>query len=199
MKTSCIRQPQKSHSIQISAWQVEFCRGNHCAAFILSYFIDQHDSKLNHDHYCRRASSIIEFHDNDRSQNQDACLFFSVEYISEGILGTYGNTTIFSALKLLEELGAISIHTNPNLRYPADKTKYFIFYPDVCNDWIEESHLLKAKLLDTPKSREEFFDNHGRLKTNDREFKIKSRSLKNEPLKNTLKPSKSNKMKSKEI
>ncbi|MBX9703177.1 MAG: hypothetical protein K2X39_03395 [Silvanigrellaceae bacterium] len=179
MKTSCIRQPQNNHYIQVSAWQVQFCRGNHCAAFILSHFIGWHDWKLNHDEYYHRVNNIAEFHGDGRPHDQNAYLFFSIEEISEGILGTYGKNTITSALQFLEELGVISAHKNPNPRYHFDKTKYFIFYPDVCNDWIDANCSLKKEALDEkPKLTTQVADSSDRLLLNDRIPKIKSPSPK---------------------
>ena len=177
MKSSCIQQPKNNHYIQVSAWQVQFCRGNHCAAFILSHFIAWHDWKLNHDEYYQRVNNIAEFHGDGRPHDQNAYLFFSMEEISEGILGAYGKNTIISALQLLEDLGAISVHKNPNPRYHFDKTKYFIFYPEVCNDWIEESYLNKAEVVEDDEEIAELtvqsVNNLDRLKVNDRSSKTK--------------------------
>lgn len=177
MKSSCIQQPKNNHYIQVSAWQVQFCRGNHCAAFILSHFIAWHDWKLNHDEYYQRVNNIAEFHGDGRPHNQNAYLFFSMDEISEGILGAYGKNTIISALQLLEDLGVISVHKNPNPRYHFDKTKYFIFYPEVCNDWIEESYLNKAEVVEDEEAIAELavqpVNNLDRLKVNDRSSKTK--------------------------
>ena len=176
MKSSCIRQPQNNRYIQVCEWQVQFCQGNHCAAFVLSHFIAWHNWKLNHDEYYHRVNNIAESHGDGRPHDQNAYLFFSMDEISEGILGTYGKNTINNALQLLEELGAISIHKNPNPRYHFDKTKYFIFYPEVCNVWIEKSNSNNTQDESSEQFTQQPIDNSDRLKINDRYSKIKSPS-----------------------
>ncbi len=172
MKSSCIQQPKNNHYIQVSAWQVQFCQGNHCAAFVLSHFIAWHDWKINHDEYYQRVNNIAELHGDGRPHEQNAYLFFSMDEISEGILGTYGKNTINNALQFLEDLGAISVHKNPNPRYHFDKTKYFIFYPEVCNDWI--AHNEKNDFLGQVTAQA--LDNPDRLKVTDRSSKINAPS-----------------------
>lgn len=136
MKTSCIRHPEKSRYIQLHAWQVEFCRGNHCAALLLSYFSTWHDWKLVNDQYYQRANTIAEMHGDGRPHNENAYLFFSTENLIDGCMGLYGKKAVTDALDLLVELRVITVHKNPNPRYHFDKTKYFQFYPNICNRWI---------------------------------------------------------------
>jgi hypothetical protein len=146
--TSCIRHPEKSRYISLHAWQVEFCHGNHCAAYLLSFFACWHDWKLKHDSYYRRCNDISEIHGDDRIHNENAYMFFSTEQLIEGCLGAYGKTAIKEALDLLAGLNVISIHKNPNKRYHFDKTKYFIFYPEICNRWIDKSYLNQLQHID---------------------------------------------------
>lgn len=182
MKSSCIRQPQNNRYIQVCEWQVEFCQGNHCAAFVLSHFIAWHNWKLNHDEYYQRVNNIAELHGDGRPHDQNAYLFFSMDEISEGILGTFGKNTINNALQVLEMLGAISIHKNPNPRYHFDKTKYFMFYPEVCNEWIENNDSTDAIQEDSLSQPVQPINNSDQLKVNDRYSKIKSPSRKiNQP------------------
>ncbi|MCR9192823.1 MAG: hypothetical protein NXI01_09265 [Gammaproteobacteria bacterium] len=65
-------------------------------------------------------------------------MFFTTDDLADGILNLYGKNAINKALQLLEELQVISVHKNPNPRYHFDKTKYFIFYPETCNEWIKK-------------------------------------------------------------
>lgn len=140
MKSSCVQQPNNNRYIQVNEWQIAFCRQNHCAAFLLSHFMAWHDWKLNHDEYYSRANNIAELHGDGRPNNQNAYLFFTMEDLAEGILNLYGKNAINTALLLLEELQVISVHKNPNPRYHFDKTKYFMFYPEICNEWIKNNH-----------------------------------------------------------
>lgn len=136
MKSSCITQPANNHYIQVSEWQIKFCNNNYCAALVLSHFIRWHNWKLNHDDYYKKINNIAEMHGDGRPNNQNAYLFFTTDEISEGILGFFGKSTIHIALQLLQELGVITVHKNPNPRYHFDKTKYFMFYPEICNEWL---------------------------------------------------------------
>lgn len=136
MKSSCIRHPERNPFIQLYDWQIKFCVNNHCAALILSVFIGWHDWKLVNDQYYQHANDIAEMHGDGRPHNQHAYLFFTTENLIAYTMGFYGKKAIQDALELLASLKVISIHPNPNPRYCFDKTKYFLFYPNVCNQWI---------------------------------------------------------------
>lgn len=140
MKSSCIRHPERNPFIQLYDWQIKFCENNHCAALILSVFIGWHDWKLVNDQYYQHANDIAEMHGDGRPHNQHAYLFFTTENLIAYTMGFYGKKAIQDALELLASLKVISIHPNPNPRYCFDKTKYFLFYPNVCNQWIAHQY-----------------------------------------------------------
>lgn len=153
--TSSIRHPEKCRFISLYKWQVEFCQGNHCAALLLSFFSVWHDWKLTHDIYYRRVNDIAEMHGDSRSENQNAYLFFSTDDLIEGCINLYGKKAIVDAVDHLACLGVISIHKNPNPRYHFDKTKYFKFYPEICNKWLAESYSklpARRENIDSPKT-----------------------------------------------
>jgi hypothetical protein len=135
--TSCIRQPESSRFIQLHEWQVKFCQKNHCAAFLLSFFSSWHDWKIKHDEYYRRYNDIAEAHGDGRPHAESAYLFFTMDDFINALMGLFGKKSISEGLDLLVSLNVISIHKNPNPRYCFDKTKYFKFYPAVCNQWLQ--------------------------------------------------------------
>jgi len=137
MKTSCICHPENTRFIQLHQWQKDFCQGNHCAAFLLSFFSSWHDWKILNDYYYRRYNNIAEAHGDGRPHNENAYLFFTMEEFSEALMGLFGKKSISEAINLLAELGVISVHKNPTPCYCFDKTKYFRFYPKVCNEWLD--------------------------------------------------------------
>ncbi len=145
VKTSCIRHPESNIYLQLHAWMFELCKDNQCAALLLAFFSGWHDWKLKHDSYYRRYNDIAETHGDGRPHIENAYLFFTIEELIEGIMGLYGKKAINEALDFLVAIGIISIHKNPNPRYHFDKTRYFIFYADVCNEWIAEHFPLKSK------------------------------------------------------
>ena len=175
MKSTCVHHPQSNRYIQVYEWQIAFCNQNHCAAFLLSNFIAWHDWKLNHDEYYLRANNIAELHGDGRPNNQNAYLFFTMDDLADGILNLYGKNAINTALQLLEDLKVISVHKNPNPRYHFDKTKYFMFYPEVCNEWIKTSLETKENQNQTVEDLNQSFDP---LKEDDRSLESNRPSLK---------------------
>ena len=140
MKSTCISHPASERLVIIRKWQVEFCDGNQCAAALLSFFEYWHSWKLNSDRYNRKSNDIAELHGEPRSLAEDVYQYHSLNEMSAGILNLYGAKAIGQAIKLLESKLCISIHANPNPRFHYDKTKYFKFYPDICNEWIKTSY-----------------------------------------------------------
>jgi len=171
--TSCISHPAKNAYIKLYEWQVRFCHGNHCAALLLSYFSAWHDWKLRNDQYYRRSNDIAEMHGDGRPNNENAYLFFTTEELIDGCMGLYGKKAVCDGIDLLVSLGVISVHKNPNPRYHFDKTKYFQFYPHVCNRWIATNYPIDDKI-----SREDI-DFTDTPKMSDREGKKELRSGEN--------------------
>jgi hypothetical protein len=144
--SSCIRHPASSKFIQIHEWQTQFCQGSMAAAFLVSYFSTWHDWKLKNDSYYRRSNDIAETHGDGRPYNEKAYLFFSTQHLVDASLGLFGKKAITSGLELLTLLGVITTHKNPNPRYHFDKTKYFKFYPKVCNRWLDQKAALPDQM-----------------------------------------------------
>jgi len=137
MKSSCISHPESERLVIIRKWQVEFCEGNQCAAAVMSFLEYWHNWKLESEHYNHRSNQISEAHGDGHPYAEDIYQFHSINEISEGILGLYGHKSITEALRLLEQMSVISTHRNPNPRYVYDKTKYFRFYPEICQKWLK--------------------------------------------------------------
>jgi hypothetical protein len=157
--SSCIQHPNKNRYTIVYEWQIIFCQNNHCAALLLSFFSSWHDWKIQHDQYYRRANNITEAHGDGRPNNENAYLFFSTEQLIEGCMGFYGKKAIADALELLTTLGVIKPNSNPNPRYHFDKTKYFQFYPHVCNRWIAENYSNGSNQDENDSQVVDLFDN----------------------------------------
>lgn len=142
MKTSCIRHPESDPYIILRGWEVAFCDGKHCAALLLAFFIAWHDWKLVHDQYYRLYNDIADMHGDGRPHDQSAFLFFTTDQLIAGCMGIYGKSSIKESLKQLTKMGVISDHDNPNPRYYYDRTRYYRFYPEVCNQWLAEHYPL---------------------------------------------------------
>ena len=139
--TTCIAHPANERLVIIRQWQLEFCDGNHGAAAVLSFFEYWHNWKLNSDNYNRKQNNIAEMHGEPRSLNEDIFQYHSYNEISDGILNLYGAKTIGEkTIKILVAKKALSIHANPHPKHHYDKTQYFSFNPDVCNEWLKTSY-----------------------------------------------------------
>ena len=57
----------------------------------------------------------------------------------EAILGiATSRNTISKAIKLLQKKGVITIHKNPVPRYGFDRTKHYLFHPEIVNEWLKK-------------------------------------------------------------
>lgn len=170
--SSSVRHPENNRYIQVNEWQIKFCQENHCAALLLSFFTNWHDWKLRNDQYYRKANNIAEAHGDGRPYSENAYLFFTTEDLIDGTMNFYGKNAISDAIQLLFSLNVITLHKNPNPRYHFDKTKYFQFFPAVCNQWIAKNYPIKEENLpsqmqgidnfDTPKEDNRLFENNRR-------------------------------------
>jgi hypothetical protein len=174
--TTSVRHPDKNSYITLHEWQIRFCQGNHCAALLLSYFSAWHDWKLRNDQYYRRSNDIAEIHGDGRPNNENAYLFFTTEELIDGCMGLYGKKSVCDGLELLVSLNVISVHKNPNPRYHFDKTKYFQFYPQVCNRWIAKNYPVDS-VVDYERAQD--IDYNDMPKMADRESKNARRSDEN--------------------
>ena len=169
--TSCLRHPESSHYIQLHKWQKDFCQGNHCAAFLLSFFSCWHDWKILNDDYYQRYNNIAEAHGDGRPHIENAYLFFTMDDFVDGLMGLFGKKSISEGLKLLESLGVITLHKNPNPRYCFDKTKYFRFYPEICNQWLYDGRSLYQKKKNKKGNSTQVIDNYDNAEMDNRSCK----------------------------
>lgn len=135
-KTSCISHPKESRFISIYDWQLEFTEGDECAAALISYFTYCHDYKLANREKAKQANDIAEMHGDPRTQDESLMQWHTEKDIEIGIL-VYKRRTIAKSLGRLQASGVVEIVKNPHPRYAFDRTRYFIFHPDILSDWLE--------------------------------------------------------------
>jgi hypothetical protein len=140
MKSSCIRHPQSEPLIIIRAWQLRATSGNRAAASLLSFFEYWHNIKIDQSTKNREHNDIAERHGDQATQDISLYQFHSADQLEAGIL-IFKKDAIRDGLKILEGLGFISIHKNPNPRYKFDNTKHFLFHPDVVNGWLDKERI----------------------------------------------------------
>ncbi|MDQ3254016.1 MAG: hypothetical protein M3R15_08935, partial [Acidobacteriota bacterium] len=135
MKVSCITHPSNEHFIKIHPWQIDACDGNECAAALLSFFEYFHNIKLEQALKAKQANDIAEVHGDRRAQDETLYQFHSEEELERGVV-IYKRRSMYEALRLLHEKGFVTLHQNPYNRYKFDKTRYFLFHPEVVNAWL---------------------------------------------------------------
>ena len=140
MKNSCIQHPSKERLLVIREWQVAFCSGNHCAAALLSFYEYWYNIKLETSQKNHKSNDIAEMHGDGRTQDESLWQFHNLDELNDGIIDLFSKNTITKANALLETLGVITLHKNPNPRYTFDKTNYFEFHPEVCNAWLNTQY-----------------------------------------------------------
>ncbi len=136
MRSKCLESVPKEPIAMTHKWQVTFCDGDFCAALLLNFFSYWHDIKCEQAGKATKINDVAQNHGDERLQDESFLQFHTVDDLSEGILGAFGRTKIMEAIALLKSKGVISTHSNPNPRYKFDKTTYYLFYPEVCNKWL---------------------------------------------------------------
>jgi len=147
MKSSCVQHPINEPLIIIRKWQLEFCDGNKAAATLLSFFEYWHNIKIEQSAKSKFQNSISVKHGDTGVQDESLYQFHTEEDLESGVL-IYERKAIKRGLDILIDKKVISIHKNPNSKYNFDRTRYFLFYPEILNAWIKTN-----RSIETPKGR----------------------------------------------
>lgn len=139
MKTSCIKHPEHESLIIVRQWQVEFCEGNIAAAALMSFFEYWHNIKLEISVKNRRLIEVADAHGETIEVDVSLYQWHTYEDLVNGIIQlAKSKATVNNALDFLVSKGVITIHNNPNPKYKFDRTNHYLFYPEVCNRWLNE-------------------------------------------------------------
>jgi hypothetical protein len=136
MKTTCIAHPANDTFLAIRRWAVTACDGNHCAAALISFFEHWHNNKIEASQQSAKRNKVAEFHGEEGTQDTSFYQFHSQDELVDGVLGMWKKDGVIRAVKILERKGFISKHTNPSKRYNFDRTNYFLFHPQVINEYL---------------------------------------------------------------
>ena len=137
MNSSCISHPEREKLVMIRQWQMEFCEGNSCAAALMSFFEYWHNVKLDQSEKNTQFNNVAELHGDKRSQDEGLWQFHNEKQLEEGIL-IYKKDTINKAIDLLVSKQVLLVNRNPNPRYKFDKTRWFLFRPEIIKNWMKE-------------------------------------------------------------
>lgn len=148
MNSSCISHPEREKLVIIRQWQIEFCEGNSCAAALMSFFEYWHNVKLDQSEKNTQFNNVAELHGDKRSQDEGLWQFHNEKQLEEGIL-IYKRDTINKAIDLLVSKQVLLVSRNPNPHYKFDKTRWFLFRPEIIKNWMKE----RANSENSPSSK----------------------------------------------
>jgi len=131
LTASCINHPQKEQLLILRQWQIDYCQGDRVAAGLLSILEYWHNVKYNK----QSEKPLKKRHINDLIQ------FHTEKQLIEKLMTvTKTPATLRRSIQFLVEKKVISLHKNPNKRYSFDRTRHFLFHPDVINTWLENEY-----------------------------------------------------------
>lgn len=149
MQTSCVSHPSSEPLIIVREWQIEFCKelGNtaQTGAALLSFFEHWHNVKLQIRRKNRAANEVRMKHGDKAIYSETLLQRHTQKEIEKGIMGIGKKNSIIKAKQFLIEKGVITQGSNPNPRYSFDKAGFYMFYPSVVQEWINERERLKIK------------------------------------------------------
>jgi len=126
--TSCINHPEKEPVLVLHGWQLDFCNTNQVAAGLMSLFEYWHNVKVKMQakklKNQRDELDLIQYHTQD-------------DLIDKTLYLTKTPACIRRAIEFLEQKKIITVCRNPNKRYKFDRTRHFIFHPEVVNNWLK--------------------------------------------------------------
>lgn len=121
MTFSSIKDPCIDREIKVYEWQVRLCKGDHCAAALLSFFIKNHDLLLEH-------------------PEKEKLQCFSYKDLEDGLLSLYSKRKIPQSIKLLIDIGVISRPKNPDSKNKSKESFCYLLHPEICNKWIAKNY-----------------------------------------------------------
>lgn len=137
MRYTAFNEPPTKKIVSYSDWQVDYT-GSACAAALLNFFSYWHMHKLNQQTQAGSFNDTQEKHGLGRSQYEGLLQWHTENDLCDAMMGGFGRRAIRSAITTLVDLGAISIHKNPDPRCKHDQTKHFLLHPEIVNEWIKD-------------------------------------------------------------
>ena len=137
MRTSVINHPENEALIIIRRWQSVFCDGNEVAAALMSFFEYWHNIKIDMATQNTKVNEVARQHGETATADTSLYQWHTETELIAGIehIAKTGKT-LSKGIDFLVDKGVISVHKNPNPRYKFDKTRHFLFHPDIVNEWL---------------------------------------------------------------
>lgn len=139
--------PAQENIIIVREWQLVFCKNNQCAAALLSFLEFAVACKIEVSGQNSALNRKLKQNNNLRTLAEDILVWYTEEQLEKRVI-FYKRKTIRKSLKLLVDLGAISICKNPDPRYnKRDKTKHFSLNIELIKLFLE--NYKNGKILET--------------------------------------------------
>ena len=153
-RSSCISEPENEPLIVVKKWMADITleengKANNCAAGLVAFFKYFHEVKIEIVAKNMTANDVAEKHGDKRINDESLYQFHTIEDLQDRLVQHYSKNTIRSAITLLIEKGIIQTFANPNPRYKFDKTTFFLFFPEKCNELIRKRRSSKTKTIVT--------------------------------------------------
>ncbi len=141
MRTSVVDHPKDEPLIIIHRWQTSFCDGNEVAAALMSFFEYWHNIKIDIATQNKKANQVARQHGENGTADTALYQWHTEAELIDGIerIAKTGKT-LTKGIDLLVSKGVITIHKNPNPHYKFDKTRHFLFHPDIVNEWLSSNY-----------------------------------------------------------
>lgn len=105
---------------------------------LLSFFEYWHNVKLNQYEQSKAINAGSEACGEYAAEQGSLLQYHTIHDLQRGLLFFYGKDAISGGVNLLKNLGFISIHSSPYMK--TDRTRFFMFYPEIVNNWIETNN-----------------------------------------------------------
>lgn len=138
LKTSCVKRVSNDTFIVIRAAYISICKGNVTAAALIAYFENWHNSRLEQREVARHENRVAVRHEDPATQIESLMHYHTMEDLEAALLGIGKRHSIEIARELLVAMGVVTLHKNPNPRYKFDNTTFYLFWPKVVNNLLNE-------------------------------------------------------------
>ena len=155
MMTSAIVRVTNEPILILRKSYIEICGGDRDAAKLLSYFEYWHNVKVAQNRKSEHLNRVAEQHGYNPEQDVSDLQYHTMDEMYDECLGDISKKGLQKARRILRELGFISEHSNPDIRFAFDKTIYYRLEVEAVNRALDDYRLSRLS------------DQHNRCSQND--------------------------------
>jgi hypothetical protein len=144
MRSSCIHHPVNQPLLVTHQWQYEFCkdlgRSADVGAAVLSILEYWHNIKLRTKVKNEEANKQAAFHGDKPLHDISLLQWHTYDELRTMIMRPVGDSTLSKVILFLKEKKVVTVTKNPNKRYKFDQKNYYLFRPEVLNNFLKERY-----------------------------------------------------------